>query len=53
MFWTDSYYRHRNDETICYVSMDRYNAVTGESAEGFADVDLEKFVTLVAQAKLV
>jgi hypothetical protein len=52
VFWTDSYYQHRNDEAVCYISMDRYNAVTGESAEGFADADLERYITLVAQAKL-
>ena len=33
------------------VDPERYNAVTGETAEGYADQDLEKWITMVAVAK--
>lgn len=47
----DSFIEHQNDETYGYVDNERYNAVTGETAEGYRDQDLEKFLTMVAQAK--
>lgn len=49
--FTRSFYTHQNDETACYVDPERYNAVTGHTAEGFADQDLEKFIVLVARMK--
>jgi hypothetical protein len=40
------------DEMWAYITMERYNSVTGETAEGYKDVDLEKFITLVGQGSV-
>lgn len=37
------------DEFWAYITTERYNAVTGETAEGYKDADLEKYIALVAQ----
>lgn len=36
------------DEVWAYLSTERYNSVTGETAEGHKDMDLQKFLTQVA-----
>lgn len=36
------------DESFAYISTERYNSVTGETAEGYKDMDLSKFLSLVA-----
>jgi hypothetical protein len=50
--FTDGFYEHYNDETVCYLDNERYNAVTGETAEHYSHQDLEKYLVLIAQAKL-
>jgi hypothetical protein len=35
------------DEVWAYLSTERYNKVTGQTAEGYKDMDLTKFLTLV------
>lgn len=39
------------EEGYGFILLERYNAVTGETREHFADADLEKFIVLLAQAK--
>lgn len=39
------------EEAWAYVSPERYNAVTGETPQGWKDADLEKFINLVGQSK--
>jgi hypothetical protein len=36
------------DEAWAWVSLDRYNAVTGETAEGYKDVELERYLEALA-----
>jgi hypothetical protein len=43
---------HQADEAHAYLDIQRYNARTGETAEGFTEQDLEKYLTLEAEAKL-
>lgn len=33
------------DELWCYIDFERYNRVTGKTAEGYQDVDLERYIT--------
>jgi hypothetical protein len=35
------------DEAYAYITLDRYNTVTGETAQGYTDVDLEQYLSLV------
>lgn len=44
-------YQHNCSEVSGFITMERYNAVTGETAEHYSDADLEKFIVLIAQAK--
>lgn len=37
------------DEAWAYLSLERYNAVTGDTPQGWKDVDLEKYITLFGQ----
>lgn len=37
------------DEAWAYISTERYNSVTGQTAEKYKDMDLEKFLAQVAQ----
>jgi len=39
------------DEAWAWIDPDRYKEVTGETPQGYRDVDLEKYLTLVAQQK--
>lgn len=39
------------DEMWAYISLERYNSVTGETAEGYKDVDLQKYLTAVASSQ--
>lgn len=50
--FTNRFYEKANDETVCYVAADKYEAVTGDSVEGYDSQDLEKYLRLVAQLKL-
>lgn len=45
-------YQRQNTEVSGYIYPERYNAVTGETLEGWKDADLEKFIVMVAQQKL-
>jgi hypothetical protein len=36
------------DELWAYISLERYNSVTGQDAEGYKDVDLSRYLTMVA-----
>ena len=49
--FTPSFYEHLNDESYAWPTLEECNAVTGEDAEHASYVDLEKYVTLVAQQK--
>jgi hypothetical protein len=49
--FTPAFFEKLNDEQYGFIDPLRYNAVTGDTLEHFNDADLEKFVTLVAQAK--
>lgn len=49
--YTRAFYEHQNDEAVAYVDPLRYSAVTGETAEHFADADLEKYLTMIVQSK--
>lgn len=49
--FTRTFYAKQSDEAYAYVDPERYSGVTGETLEHFSDADLEKFLTLVAQAK--
>lgn len=46
------FYEKQNDESFAYIDPERYSQVTGETAEGYKDQDLEKFLTLVAATAL-
>lgn len=48
---TPAFYSHFNDETVAYLDMLRYNAVTGETAEHYTQQDLERYFTAIAKAK--
>lgn len=48
-----AFYEQQNDEAFAYIDPERYNRVTGETAEHWTDQDLEKFVVLVARAQAV
>jgi hypothetical protein len=37
------------EEAWAYITPERYNAVTGKSPQGWRDVDLEQYITLVGQ----
>lgn len=37
------------DEAWCYITAERYNAVTGKTLEGYKDADLEAYIRLVGQ----
>lgn len=39
------------DEAWAYITAERYNAVTGESPQGYKDADLEKFIAQLPQAQ--
>lgn len=47
------FYEQQNDEAYAYVDPERYNRVTGKTAEHYSDQDLEEFLTLVVQSKTV
>lgn len=49
--FTQSFYEHLNDEAYGFIDPLDYNAKTGETLEHFSNADLEKYVTLVVQAK--
>ena len=49
--FTHSFYEQLNDESFAWIDPERYNRVTGETAEHFTEQDLEKYLTLVAAAK--
>jgi len=49
--WNPGWYQHLNDESYIYLSVERYNQVTGLSAEHYKDIDLSKFINLVAKQK--
>ena len=49
--YTRAFIENQCDEAHTYLDPLRYNAVTGETADGFVDQDLEKYLTLLAQAK--
>jgi hypothetical protein len=49
--FSSAFYTHQNDESYLVIDPERYNEVTGETAESYTDQDLEKFITLVAKAK--
>lgn len=48
--FTNAFYQHCNDESYCYLGADRYNAVTGETAEHFTAMDLEKWWSLIGKS---
>ena len=52
VYWGVPFIQHQMDEGVCYVDNERYNQRTGETAEGFDEQDLEKFIVLEAQAKM-
>lgn len=39
------------DEAWAWIDAERYSQVTGKTQQGFRDIDLEKYLTLVAQQK--
>lgn len=49
--FTPVFYEHLNDESFAWPTLEECNAVTGEDAEHASYVDLEKYVTLIAQQK--
>lgn len=49
--FTHSFYEHCCDEAYAYVDPERYRQATGETAEGYTNQDLEKYISLVAKAK--
>jgi len=46
---TQRYLVNLNDEAYSYIDPDLYSKVTGETAEGFKDQDLEKFIVLAGR----
>jgi hypothetical protein len=49
--FTHAFYEQLNDESFAWIDPERYNRVTGETAEHFSDQDLEKYLRLVGEAK--
>lgn len=49
--YTTSFIVNLCDEAWTYIDPELYNTVTGETAEHYADQDLEKYLVLVARAK--
>jgi hypothetical protein len=45
--FTQAFFTKQNDEGHAYIDNERYNAVTGETSQGYDDQDLEKFVILL------
>lgn len=52
VYYTPAFISHQADETHAYLDNERYNQRTGETAEGFTEQDLEKYLVLEAEAKL-
>jgi len=46
---TNRYLVNLNDEAYAYADLELYNRVTGKTAEGFKDQDIEKFIVLAAR----
>ena len=46
------FYEQQNDEAFAYLDPERYNRVTGKTAEHFSEQDLNEFLALVVQRKL-
>lgn len=44
-------YQRNCSEVSSFILMERYNAVTGETAEHYKDADLEKFIVMLAAQK--
>jgi hypothetical protein len=45
--FTEAWFTHQNDEGHAYIDVERYNAVTGETSQGYTDQDLEKYLGLL------
>jgi hypothetical protein len=52
VYWTPDFLSHQADEAHGYLDNERYNARTGETADGFTEQDEEKYLVLEAEAKL-
>lgn len=46
---TRAFYKHQNDEAVGYLDLLRYNKLTGQTAEHFKQVDVERFFQILAQ----
>lgn len=46
---TQNFLKKYCDEAYAYISLERYNAVTGETLEHYTDADLEKYISLVGK----
>jgi hypothetical protein len=49
--YTQRFVTRQMDEGHCFLLPERYSAVTGDTLEGYADADLERFITLLAAQK--
>jgi hypothetical protein len=49
--FTPAFIAHCCDEAYAYVDPERYSTVTGRTAEGIADIDIERYIVAVAQVK--
>ena len=52
VYYTPRFLEHQADEAHAYLDNERYNARTGETADGFTAQDEEKYLVLEAEAKL-
>ena len=52
VYWTPPFLQKQADEAHAYIDNERYNARTGETADGFTEQDEEKYLVLEAEAKL-
>lgn len=52
VYYTPAFIQQQCDEVWGYIDPERYNRVTGQTAEHFTDQDLEKYLVLIAQQKL-
>jgi hypothetical protein len=48
--FTRAFFAHQNDELVGYLSLEMYNRRTGEDAQGYAEVDVERYFTALAHA---
>ncbi len=49
--WTAKFAEHCIEEAYSFIDTERYNAVTGKTAEGFDDADLEAYAAAVIKLK--